>query len=662
MFEQDVKRIRRNTIISKIETDFLAKIGNRKLICYGASNNWTEINKIIDISDLVEFCVDGDSNKWGEDYYGKKIESPEKINSVDKDKYAVVVLSAAYDEISKVLDAMGLEENVHYYNICQYLGTLNDGAIEEINLFLHFLDTVPSEIRSKVVDKEKEKNRIGIVLLMETLNYGITYVPYLAALFLLLKWRGYNVKLIVEHLHWDADLIAYEGACADYDEIRDVVIRKLEKLVPQEDIMYIEPVEDRECSEEDKAECRWIAEYSAKWSKWYNLGKVQCISEEELQKEYEGIFVRNLPYIDAFFEENHFDTINAITALHKMAGIYNYVGKKRGIRVSSQDGSNGNTLISANGPASHFGDIPFLFRGTWESLFNQDDIIVRAKEIWKRRRGFTITIDADTDLQEYEKTTVKKGYMCVNYQTKQSEIEQEYDVVIPLNLAYDGAMIGVNSIFENYLEWLEKTIDYVINTLKRSIMIREHPVVKLLPNYMQSCELHAIYPELLDLYNGNSLFRYVKSNEDINIYEYMEHCKVVIPWTSITGVEAGIMKKNILVHTNVYYENTSFVLRAHSQQEYFQILKECVLGKEWLVSDEQVAFNEALRYFYYSMHMHLVTDFSIYNSDLWNGKVEDFMELLETEGVEEIIHIVAEGIPSPYLIEKQYRRKSRKGD
>ena len=57
-----------------------------------------------------------------------------------------------------------------------------------------------------------------------------------------IKWRGYHVKLIVDRLHWEGDIELYEGHCAVCDYVRDIVIHKLEKLVPEEDILYIDPV------------------------------------------------------------------------------------------------------------------------------------------------------------------------------------------------------------------------------------------------------------------------------------------------------------------------------------------------------------------------------------------------------------------------------------
>lgn len=649
-------RIRLNELKNDIEIELLRKIGDRRLICYGTSSKWEDFNRLIDIWDLVDFFVDKDESRWGEQYYEKDVKPPEELKKYSSEKYAVVVLAGAFEEISKILDDMGWVRDKDYFYIYQYFYMDNQRDMcNPINSFFGFLETVPPELRHIPVTKKDKK--IGLVLSVEGCNVGGTYVPYIVSLFLILKWRGYDAKLIVERLHWDGDFILYEGHVAFCDKIRNILVRKLEKIVSKEDIMFIDDAEG--ClSEVDANECKKVAEYSARWWKWFNLYNARCISLHVLMEKYEKLFCHNFYAIDKFFESNHFDVINAMTALHSLGGLYNYVGAKRGIRISSQDGMKGRTLISSHGPAPHRRDIFYFMQGDWSEIIEREDIIDKAEAIWRKRRGFTTSI-RDEDLKEYiERSGKELG--CTNFQTAtEIKIEQKYDVIIPLNLFYDGAMLGIQTIFGDIFTWLEETLDYVVNVLKCNVLIREHPIWKVLPEYYRRSELYTIYPELIERYEGNKLFRYVKSDEDLNIYEYMEHCKVVIPWTSSTGIEAGIMKKNVLIHTNVYYENATFVLRARTKEEYFDALRKSVLDEEQFVKNEQAAYLESLRYFYYLMHSVLKTDFTLLSSGFGDWKFKDFKELLEAEGVEEIVQVVAEDVPSPYLIEKQYRRNNR---
>lgn len=647
------ERVRLNELINSLETFLLGKFGNKKLICYGASSLWTDINRIVAIDDLVEFFVDGDNSRWGDEYFGLEIRSPEVLSDMDKSEYSVVVLAGAVEEISGILEKMGWEKNVNYFDIYQYIHIYREMSYGPINKFLRFLKTVPSEMKNVPVREDSE--RIGIVLNAEGLNFGTTYMPYEISLFLILKWRGYNVKLIVDRLHWDGDIELYEGHCAVCDYLRDVVIGKLENLVAEDDILYIDPVGDTELSLEDEKECERIAAYSVRWSKWYNDWNSRFRSGKLLQDEFAGIFKRNLSYINTFFEKNHFDTINAMTALHKIAGVYYYAGRKRNIRASSQDGMQGSTLICANGPASYGEDIPKFFEKQWGEIANKDAIMDRAEQMWKTRRGGASRI-SDMSFSEYIKLRREKGYENISFQSPETELEQTYDVIIPMNLVNDGAALGIDTVFNDMEQWLQQTLDFVIHKLNATVLIREHPSMMLLPSYMAKSELCTVYPEILKQYEGNKLLRYVKSEEQINLYQYIEHCKVLIPWASTVGMEAGIMGKNVLVHTNVYYENAIFACRAYTREEYFEKLEKCITCGEFLAGNKQQAYEEALRYFYYTMNRRLKTDFTIVSSFDSPWKFNSFGELIKAEGIDEVVQIVAENVPSVYLIEEQRKR------
>ena len=71
---------------------------------------------------------------------------------------------------------------------------------------------------------------------------------------------------------------------------------------------------------------------------------------------------------------------------------------------------------------------------------------------------------------------------------------------------------------------------------------------------------------------------------------------------------------------------------------------------------KQQAYEEALRYFYYTMNRRLKTDFTIVSSFDSPWKFNSFGELIKAEGIDEVVQIVAENVPSVYLIEEQRKR------
>ena len=52
MSPKQADRVRFNELINNIENSFLEKIGNRKVICYGASAVWPDVVRILAINDL----------------------------------------------------------------------------------------------------------------------------------------------------------------------------------------------------------------------------------------------------------------------------------------------------------------------------------------------------------------------------------------------------------------------------------------------------------------------------------------------------------------------------------------------------------------------------------------------------------------------------------
>lgn len=656
MSKEKNQRLRLNDFKNQFELEFLKKIGDRKLIAYGASGRWWEINSVIYIEDLVEFFVDGNPDRWGEIYWGKEIRTPAELRNLDTTKYAVVVSTAYFEEVSKVLDRYGLKCGVDYFNVFQYVHLPVSFPVGSCNTLIRFLDSVPTKMRHIVANKTDK--RIGIVMNAECFNTGLTDAPFAVALFLILKWKGYDTRLIVDRLHWDGDIMIYEGHCKVCDTVTNMIVDKLKEVVPESDIMYIDPVGEYKISEQDAEKCEKIAEYGASWSKWHKGYYGRFYSWEFLKNQYARNFKKNFSYIDDFFQKNHFDVINASTALHKRAGIFNYAAEKRNIRVTSQDAyDKASMLVCTNGPASCGMDTPRIFEEKWIKEDEEDEIMKYAVQMWEKRRNLTISTKAeDLNLDNYKDIIRTKGYAYTGFQPPRSEIRRSYDVIIPLNIRCDGAALMAETVFGSLEQWLIQTLDFVINKLGKSVLLREHPAGRYHPDYYTCTEIYAAHPEILEPYEDSDLLLYVKSDEDVNLYQYIEQCKIVIPWTSTTGIEAGIMKKDVLVHTDVFYRDSKFVKCVHSVDEYFDYLKKELLNKKQPRKGEEEAYEEALKYFYYSMARTLLTRFTSMHSNEFPWRFECFEELLEEEGVEEIIQIVAEDVPSVYLVEKQHRK------
>lgn len=633
------------------------KLCGKKIVCYGVSASYTAMNELLDLDESVAFFADRDQSKWGRFYYGKEVKSPDEMSRLDKRTYIVIVFVRTFEPVYKLLNDMGFEHKVNYIHISELLGVRYELVkfINTANMLVNFLDTVPEALKGVTPKKESEK--IGIIASMEGLGAAPDF-PYSIVLFLILKWKGYHVQLIMDNLCWTVDTDLYEGCHEDLQYISQRIMEKLRAIVPQSDILYLNAYGSGDVTESDKRECEKIAEYSARHQKWMGFhDHIRTISQAEEQEYFTEAFKRNIGYVNAFFEKKHFHTINASTGLHKRAGVISYVARKKGIRVSSQDGWRGNMLVETGGPASHGGDISRTINENWIPKEREEGVLQCASKLAEKRFMQSNSGDKFPTLRQFQMEVGSKGYANVTLQSAKREIKQKYDVIIPLNAAYDAAALGLEDIFQSREEWLIETLDFVIHTLKKSVLLREHPILKMLPKPYLPSDLASTAQAVLEPYRDNELLHYADIDEDLNLYQYIEQCKVVLPWSSTVGVEAAVMQKNVIVHTNVYYGNSAFAMKARSKREYFSLVQECTGSNEWLVADKKTAYREALKYFYFGMKRRLKTKFTLYAEDLecitheWMGM--KFEELLEEKGVFEITQIVAENVPSVYLTEQQ---------
>jgi hypothetical protein len=69
------------------------------------------------------FTCDNNPNRWGEDFYGLRIESPEKLRDLPENT-GIFICNIYYREIQKQLEEMGITEGVEFFND-EYLQSLN---------------------------------------------------------------------------------------------------------------------------------------------------------------------------------------------------------------------------------------------------------------------------------------------------------------------------------------------------------------------------------------------------------------------------------------------------------------------------------------------------------------------------------------------------------
>lgn len=67
----------------------------------------------------VDYYVDNNQDKWGSDYKGWAVYSPEQLLQEDKEQLAIIVASQYFEDISGQLTTMGFQKNINFWNGCE---------------------------------------------------------------------------------------------------------------------------------------------------------------------------------------------------------------------------------------------------------------------------------------------------------------------------------------------------------------------------------------------------------------------------------------------------------------------------------------------------------------------------------------------------------------
>lgn len=92
------------------EYDLFAELGNRSIILFGAGGYADMYLQLYGNKYKPAFILDNDKEKWHKYKEGIPIFSPEKMKRVNKKRFMVIICSRCAKEISKQLQAMGIED------------------------------------------------------------------------------------------------------------------------------------------------------------------------------------------------------------------------------------------------------------------------------------------------------------------------------------------------------------------------------------------------------------------------------------------------------------------------------------------------------------------------------------------------------------------------
>lgn len=199
-----------------------------------------------------------------------------------------------------------------------------------------------------------------------------------------------------------------------------------------------------------------------------------------------------------------------------------------------------------------------------------------------------------------------------------------YDVVIVPNVEWDSAALNIEDVFSTASEWLQTTLDYLLENTNYRIALRQHPaeqeVIELFkyPNYLAEF--------LKERYSEYPRFTFFSAEDDVNTYSLIKNAKVILPWTSDIAVDAAVMGKISVVHTHAYYQDEPYVKRCHSVDEYLRTICEVINSREENVYLAEAKMAYFLHYQFSALYPHLGKEKKY---DCFDSIMEGFNHYLE---------------------------------
>ena len=592
----------------------IKKSKNKKVICYSAGIA-LELMPVLFGDDInIEYHIDNNFKNYASNRV--KVFSPEILKTEKRGDFFVYICGQHTISMKEQLESYGLVEEEDFINLYGQFEKVFRIAKHDYlaNRMIDYICKYPQKPMRTNADEQK----YGVVC---TCTYMAPFI-YDMAICMGLWYQGYDTELIVDDIYTYENISIYEGITEDIRKLCNNVVNVLKEHLEGFKVLYLSSLKKAELDEKDYKLVSKATDITAVWQRSRKIESVLSKSTEEYKKQFEPIFKNNCCYIKELYNIRKYDVLTVFTGVHGQRIFYDEYNKY-GRTVTYDGDSGGFRDWSSDGMCSKSMDILKIYE---ENYFNdvQKEIFIEKAEKDLQRR---ISYDSE-DTGIFDFLNGKTGMVTDSW----------YDVIIPLNIMNDAAALGANRVFENEKSWLLETVNYIIHNTEANILIRKHPSSKMINYYNQDdfCE------EIKKIYSEEKRVFIAESDNKLNTYEYINHSKVILPFTTTVGLEAVAMGKSVVTHTNIYYDRMDFVKSAKDKEEYFELIKEAIENN--ITIDDEKRRN-ALLVYWYAMNRYLTSFFSEDSFEWLDLSIE---QLLEEDSVQYIYECIIKGIPVYY--------------
>jgi hypothetical protein len=294
---------------------------------------------------------------------------------------------------------------------------------------------------------------------------------------------------------------------------------------------------------------------------WTLRGEMIESRRAELINLFTAQYGRAYSAISEIMRNGRFDVLFVPGGMYGNSGLWVACARAAAMRIVSYDGgASGVAMLAVTGVACQLQDIPLAHAVLKERcLANpaEHDYVLKTAhtEMDLRRSG--------TDKFSSQKSGSSGS--CRQY---------EGAMMIALNSSWDGAALGLHSVFKTSMEWVVETVRFLLDHTDNLIVIRQHPAERL-----EAARSTDDYAKLLSSnFGADPRIRFIAAEEDVNSYDLLDSVAAVIVYTSTLGVEATALGKPVITESNSYYSGLGFVWGCRSLQDYHSALLQAARG------------------------------------------------------------------------------------
>jgi len=249
--------------------------------------------------------------------------------------------------------------------------------------------------------------------------------------------------------------------------------------------------------------------------------------------------------------------------IYLMRGTCLEVFKKNGIRVICWD-----PVYTYGGIEMSHGDTyHHEFRlepwQAWENLQLTSQQEMRLESFLAERRGHIQLHEAISQRREEKNDAPSES-------SPRTKASKRLTVVLFTNISWDGRVKVDSSLYDGPAEWVIDTLRHLAHRMDLKVIVRIHPHETLQKPWRR---LKRTDEELLEAFQKlPKNVTLVLPENPISSYALAELANVVIVYSTLMGLEALAMGRQVIITGDAYYSNKGFGIQPVSREEYLRVL------------------------------------------------------------------------------------------